>query len=827
MKFVRMNPLMYTVDEVKVIMDAGAEIARPEMRLSTMLTDSRRLTDTDHGLFFALKGRRDGHLFLNEVYQSGVRNLVISDLQINKSAYPEANFFIVDDTLLALQKLAAHHRKQFNYQVIGLTGSNGKTIVKEWLYQLLFPDYNMIRSPKSYNSQMGVPLSVWQMNEHHTLAIIEAGISETGEMEKLEAVIRPTIGVLTSIGEAHNQGFVSEEKKIGEKLLLFKNVDLFIYPLHALDNYRGIIPGKQQLSWGENGKAGLQLIEHHIHDTTSRKVKAQYNDEQISVIIPFTDYASLQNSMTCLAVLLAMGYPPSDAAGRIQQLAPVKMRLELKSGINNCSVIDDSYSLDLSSLTIALDFLKQQNQHQDRTLILSDIPQSGIEPARLYQRVAQLITDAPVNRLIGVGENISHFSDEFSVQKQFFKTTEDLLEQFSALNFYNETILLKGARIFEFEKISKALTQKVHDTVLEINLNAVEHNLNYYKTQLKPGVKLMVMVKAFSYGSGSFEIASLLQYNKVDYLAVAYADEGVLLRKAGIKLPVMVMNPGLSAFDTIIAHNLEPEIYSFRTLNSFIELLKFKQLQHYPIHLKIDTGMHRLGFIETDIEALSKILSQSLQITVQSIFSHLAAAGNSAEDDFTAQQIHQFDRLSQTIKQQCNKQVFRHIANTSAIRRWPYAQFDMVRLGIGLYGIDPSSSKKNSPLQTVTSLKTNISQIKIIKPGETVGYDRQGKLPDGGTIATVKIGYADGYSRALGNGNGKMMVNGNEAATIGTICMDMCMLNVTGMAAQEGDEVIVFDSRIRVEDIARSINTIPYEVLTGISQRVKRVYYYE
>lgn len=822
-----MNQMLYPAKVLAELLDTKAVIANPASEIRTLITDSRKVADTQHALFFALQGRRDGHQFLKDVYQAGVHNLVVSDPGIHQSQFPLANLFLVDDTLAALQKLAAHHRKQFTYPVIGITGSNGKTIVKEWLYQLLAPENRIVRSPKSYNSQMGVPVSVWQMNGENTLAIFEAGISKAGEMENLAKVIRPDIGILTSVGEAHNEGFRSREEKISEKLKLFKDAGVFVYNWHDLENYHGEIPGKRKVSWGYNDKTDLKITESRAQDTVSHFIKAIFKDMEVSLVIPFTDHASIQNCITCFTVLLTLGYDAGEIAKRTQKLLHIKMRLEMKSGINNCSVIDDSYSLDLSSLAIALDFLKQQNQHLRKTLVLSDIPESGMEQSTLYERVAQLLQSKPVNRLIGVGENIGRFAAIFPVQTQFFPSTEELIDQMPALNFSNETILLKGARVFGFEKISKALTQKVHETVLEINLNAVEHNLNYYKARLKPGVKLMAMVKAFSYGSGSYEIASLLQFNKIDYLAVAYTDEGVSLRKAGITLPLMVMNPDVQAFEAMIDNNLEPEIYSMRILKEFIKALGRKNIKRYPIHLKLDTGMHRLGFMEEEANALTAILNQSPQLHIQSIFSHLAAAGDAREDDFTRLQIARFQRVSENISQQTDYRIIRHIANTSAIDRWPDAQFDMVRLGIGLYGIDPADNNRTPPLQTVTVLKTSVSQVKTLQPGETVGYNRQGKLPDGGKIATVKIGYADGYSRKLGNGNGKMLVNGNEAPTIGTICMDMCMLNVTGMAVQEGDEVIVFDSRRRVEDIARSINTIPYEILTGISQRVKRVYYYE
>ena len=819
-----MNHLLYSAGEISETIGGKAFIDFPDAKIRTILTDSRKLSDSNRGIFFALRGRRDGHLFLNDVYKIGVRNFVVDQPEFDRKPFEGCNFFLVQNTLEALQDLAAHHREKFSYPVIGITGSNGKTVVKEWLYQLLAPENNIVRSPKSYNSQIGVPLSVWEMNAENDLAIFEAGISKTGEMDSLAHIIRPTIGILTNIGEAHNEGFETTSEKIAEKLKLFEGVDIFIYSCKYLDNYEGELPGKNKFSWCYRDKADLEVFDDEVLEDKFQFLRARYNGVDVQAVIPFTDYASIENGIICWATLLALGYDPEEADKRLEKLLPVNMRLELKNGINNCSIIDDSYSLDLSSLAIALDFLKQQNQHVRRTLILSDIPGTNGNRTAVYEKVAEILENKDVDRLIGVGSHICDFS--FPVETIFFKTTEELLANVQSLKLFNETILLKGGRSFEFERISRVLTQKVHETVLEINLTAIEHNLNYYKSLLKPGVKLMAMVKAFSYGSGSFEIANLLEFNKVDYLAVAYADEGVALRAAGAALPIIVMNPDVMAFDTMIENNLEPEIYSFRVFEEFIDVLNRKNLENYPVHIKLDTGMHRLGFMEPEIEKLQELLIASKAVKVLSIFSHLAASDEQEHDAFTQNQLELFDRLSSQISSVLEYSVFRHIANTSAISRWPDAQFDMVRLGIGLYGID-SSYPDRSPLQTVTSLKTSISQIKQIPAGETIGYSRAGTMPEWGKIATVKIGYADGYSRALGNGVGLMLINGKEVPTIGKICMDMCMLDVTGLEVSEGDEVIVFNEQIRVEDIAASINTIPYEVLTGISQRVKRVYYYE
>lgn len=819
-----MNHRLYGVTELTKIMSADALIRNQEASVRTLLTDSRKLHDHSKGLFFALKARRNGHQFINEVYYSGVRNFVISESTVETHLYPDANFFKVNDTLQALQALAAAHRSAFHYPVIGITGSNGKTVVKEWLYHLLYTDYHIIRSPKSYNSQIGVPVSVWEMDNGHELGIFEAGISRSDEMEVLASIIDPTIGILTNIGEAHKEGFSSVNEKISEKLKLFMGAEILIYSDKYLEGYTGDIPGKSKFKWGRDASADLFIISDEKASGNSRLIHAKFREKEISARIPFSDQASVENCIICWATLLAMGYEPDEASLRLEKLMPIGMRLEMKNGINNCSVIDDSYSLDLSSLAIALDFLKQQNQHPNRTLILSDIPGPDSEP--VYEQVRHLLETKSVGRLIAIGNKIGRHANNFNCDVEVFESTTEFLDRFPSVRFQNETILLKGARAFEFEKISRLLTQKVHETVLEINLNALEHNLNYYKSLLGTETRVMAMVKAFSYGSGSFEIANLLEFNKVDYLAVAYADEGVALRNAGCSLPIMVMSPDAMAFETIILHKLEPEIYSKRILYEFDEILKNKNLENYPVHIKLDTGMHRLGFMEDEMAELLSFLGDSHSMRVQSVFSHMVASEDEAHDAFTQQQIDLFEKLSDQLSHRLPYPFIRHLANTSAVSRWPEARFDMVRLGIGLYGID-SSFKENSPLQTVTSLKTSISQIKRIPAGDTIGYGRSEKMPEGGTIATVKIGYADGYSRALGNGVGKMIVGGAVVPTIGKICMDMCMLDISGIQAAEGDEVIVFNEQIKVEDIATLLNTIPYEVLTGVSQRVKRIYYYE
>ncbi|SDD49560.1 bifunctional UDP-N-acetylmuramoyl-tripeptide:D-alanyl-D-alanine ligase/alanine racemase [Pedobacter soli] len=819
-----MQNSIYTIARIAEILNADAKLIDSEVVIQYLVIDSRSVLVPENSIFFALAAHRDGHEFIKDAYAKEIRNFVITDEKYI-AQYPDCNFLKVEDALEALQQLAIEHREQFNLKTIGITGSNGKTIVKEWLYQLLAADYNIVKSPKSYNSQIGVPLSVWQIDADHTLGIFEAGISAINEMESLAKIIRPEIGILTNIGEAHAEGFSSKKEKLTEKLKLFKDSELFIYsPEYVGEVSAKDLPGKKQFSWSSKQTADLQVIAVEPIEGNCY-LRAIYQNREIECLLPFKDKASIENGMICWATLLALGYTPEQADLRLEKLSHVSMRLELKNGINQCSIIDDSYSADISSLAIALDFLNQQNQHARKTVILSELFETGRDDLDLYTEIAELLLQKKVNRLIGIGTHIARFADLFKFETQFFDDTNAFVEAFPGLQFSHETILVKGARRFEFGRISKLLTQKIHDTVLEIDLNAMVGNLQFYRSKIKPGVKIMAMVKAFSYGSGSFEIANLLQFHKVDYLAVAYADEGIALRKAGITLPIMVMSPEESAFEAIIKHQLEPEIYSVDILNSFINALSDYDFD-YPIHIKIDSGMHRLGFDQSEISTLTGLLKDNAKVKVQSIFSHLVASGEAEHDGFTQQQIVRFNTMAQQLLEVLTYKPLLHIANTSGISRWPEGQMDMVRLGIGLYGFD-SALPHNRGLQTVMVLKTTVSQVKTLEPGETVGYSRKGVMPHGGKIATVKIGYADGYSRAFGNGVGKMLINGNLVPTIGSICMDMTMLDITGIDVKAGDEAIVFNKEHTIMQLASDVNTIPYEILTNISQRVKRVYFYE
>ena len=882
---------VYSTGGEDAVMDSAGHRFAP---VRDLLIDSRRLIHPDHCLFVALVSERnDGHKYIAELYEKGVRYFMISKIPKEFTIYdrrftiydlPGASFILVEDTLVALQQLGAFHRRQFDIPVIGITGSNGKTIVKEWLFQLLNADYKIIRSPKSYNSQIGVPLSVWKMRPEHDLAIFEAGISQPGEMEHLEPVIRPTIGLFTNVGHAHDEHFTDPRQKVKEKLRLFLHSEILIYCL----DYRLITEclesdaaykNLKTFTWSRNPGADLEVdsifpsrdqdADLHIvsveRENGKTKIRAVFEKETIGISIPFTDEASIENAIHCLAMILILnrsggkpiydlGYTiydlsgnissPSELQHRFSSLARIALRLEMKEAVNHCSLINDSYNSDINSLSIALDFLNQQNQQQKKTIILSDILQTGREKGELYREIASMLASRGVDRIIGIGPDMTGQGDKFPMQKIFFATTDEFLQHFPVSSFQNETILLKGARIFEFEKISQLLQQKAHETVMEINLDALIHNLNYFRSGLRPGTKTMAMVKAFSYGSGSFEIANVLQYHRVDYLAVAYADEGVELRKAGIRLPVMVMSPEEQSLDTLLKYNLEPEIYNLHILNRLEEAIARNQTsiqQEVRIHIKLDTGMHRLGFTESELEPLIERLNKNPDLRVQSVFSHLAASEDPAEDDFTRNQISRFVSMSERITRVLDYPVLRHMLNSAGIHRFPEAQFDMVRLGIGLYGVDCDQAEQVR-LRNVSTLKSVITQIKHIPAGETIGYNRKGKAVRDTVIAIVPVGYADGLNRRLGNGRGKLYIHGKPAPIIGNICMDLTMVDVTEFfpgevdertveqsnnRTREGDEVIIFSDQHPVSELAEAIGTIPYEVLTGISRRVKRIYYYE
>jgi alanine racemase len=801
----------------------GSFLQLKEDRLVTyLLTDSRKVLASEKSVFFAIDGERhDGHEYISALYESGVRQFVV-EKEIKIVDFSEGNFLKVSSSLDALQKIAIAHRNEFLIPVIAVTGSNGKTVIKEWLYQLLSPDYSVVKNPGSYNSQLGVPLSVWQIQPYHQLGIFEAGISKSGEMEKLEEIIHPTIGLFTNIGTAHEEGFKNTEEKILEKIKLFKNVKTLVYCKDHLSSKKieETYSSKELLSWGKDANAKISVqTKNNVSEITWKGNKEIFD-------LPFRDSSSIENAHHCIVLLLHLEVPPEKIRERISQLKSVSMRMELKQGINNCQLIDDTYNNDLVGLKISLDFLAGQ-QKKNKTVILSDVLQSGLTTGELVNRIERLLMKTDVSSLYLIGEEFKSLPDAwklFNGKILLFASTEEYLDKVSRDSFHDEIILIKGARPFRFERIVQFLQKKIHGTVMEIDLGSMVHNLNYFKSKLKGGVKLMAMVKAFAYGSGSEEVASLLQYHRVDYLGVAYADEGIELRKNNIVLPIMVMNPSEESFSTLLEHQLEPEIFNLRMLRSLIDFLNGRSMK---IHFKIETGMHRLGFDEQDIAEAIRLLKIHPNVIIATIFSHLAGADDAHHDDFTNQQAVIFERLSSELIDNLKlRNVIRHILNTPGILRFPNLQYEMVRLGIGLYGVNPTSEKNNS-LRPVATLKTVISQIKTISVGGTIGYGRKGKAPQRTKIATIAIGYADGFSRAFSQGKGIVVVNGKRVPVIGNVCMDMTMIDITGIDAKEGDEVIVFGNELPIHEVAARISTIPYEILTNTSERVKRVFWSE
>jgi len=786
--------------------------------ITDLVIDSRKATARKGALFFAIHGtRHNGHKYIQELYNQGIRMFIVEQVPpYNERVLPEANIYQVESAIMALQDLVAYHRASFTIPVIGITGSNGKTIIKEWLYQMLAKDMAVAKNPGSYNSQVGVPLSVWQLQAHHQLGIFEAGISEPGEMEHLQRVIQPTLGVFTNIGSAHDEGFANLAQKVQEKLRLFTNVESVVYcrdsaPIHNAISTAAI----PAFSWGYSSEATV-----HITADIDGSFIVQYNGRHYTLAIPFADKASQENCFLCVTLLLRMGYTMPDIQSRISNLRAVPMRLELKEGINQSQVIDDTYNNDLAGLEISIQFLQHQHQKKKKKLILSDILQSGLPNEELVRSIAALVNKSTVDSFVGIGPILSAHKQAFAPSAQFFSSTDEFLRQFSTDTIQQEIILVKGARTFEFEKIVQKLQRKVHGTVMEINLDALVHNLNYFRARLNTGTKIMVMVKAFAYGSGSNEIANILQYHKVDYLGVAYADEGVDLRKNNITLPIMVMNPSEDSFESLLQYNLEPEIYNVKILKALITYLQGKPC---AIHIKLDTGMHRLGFEEHELPELITLLKANANLRINTIFSHLAGADESKHDTFSRQQATLFKTMAGTIAKAIGYKPLYHILNSPGILRLTDLQLDMVRLGIGLYGVDPTSENFRE-LEPVATLKTIISQIKNIPQGQTIGYGRRGVAEHDMRLATIAIGYADGFSRAFSRGVGEVLIHGHRAKVTGNVCMDMTMIDITNIPAHEGDEVIIFGPQMPIHDVAATINTIPYEILTSTSERVKRVF---
>lgn len=819
--------MSYTIESIAKQIGAK-RLGNLDTNIDWLLTDSRSLCFPEETLFFALTTKRnDGSKYIPDLYARGVRNFVVSSEFNDNNTYQNCNFLLVSNPLKALQKLAERHRELFQIPVIGITGSNGKTIVKEWLHQLLSSERNIVRSPRSYNSQIGVPISVWQMSETSELGIFEAGISETGEMRSLQSIIKPTIGVLTNIGGAHQENFFSLQEKCMEKLLLFKDSEVIIYngDNELISNCvaKSMFTARE-IAWSCKDMDRPLYISGIKKESESTTISYRYLEMDNSFSIPFIDDASIENSLNCLAVCLYLMLSPEQITQRMAHLEPVAMRLEVKEGKNNCVLINDSYNSDLASLDIALDFLYRRSLSKGlkRTLILSDLLETGQSTTTLYRKVAQLVHSRGIEKIIGVGNEISSCASRFDIEKYFFPNTEALQASDVFKKLKNEIILVKGSRSFGFDVVSESLELKVHETILEINLNALINNLNYYRSKLKPETKMVCMVKAFAYGAGSYEIAKTLQEHRVDYLAVAVADEGSDLRKAGITGSIIIMNPEMTAFKTLFDYKLEPEVYSFHLLDALIKEAEKEGITNFPIHIKLDTGMHRLGFAIEEVPALIKRLKGQNAVIPRSVFSHMVGSDSDQFDAFTRRQIVIFDKASTELQASFPHKILRHICNSAGIERFPEAQLDMVRLGIGLYGVNPID---DSIIYNVSTLKTTILQVRNVSAEDTVGYSRKGHLTRDSRIAAIPIGYADGLNRHLGNGKGYCLVNGKKAFYVGNICMDVCMIDVTDIDCKEGDKVIIFGDDLPITVLSDMLETIPYEVLTSVSTRVKRIYF--
>ena len=833
--------MTYTIEKVTTVIGAR-RYGDTEATIGWLLTDSRSLCFPEQTLFFALRTKRnDGHKYIEELYRRGVRNFVVESASYSSKesssgwgSLEGANFLVVPSPLAALQRLAERHRDEFSIPVVGITGSNGKTWVKEWLYQLLMPSQKITRSPKSYNSQIGVPLSVWLLNENSKIALFEAGISEPGEMLALHDIIQPTIGVFTSLGVAHQENFRSMDEKCVEKLQLFRDTKAVIYPSDddvvsrcmRRSGYQG-----ERIGWSRyDQKAAFFVKDITIDKSQPSCLKSHvtyiYKGTRGEYEIPFIDEASVENSITCAATALYLGLTPDDIAARMPKLEPIAMRLEVKEGQRGLTLINDSYNSDIQSLDIALDFMQRRpdTAGRRRTLVLSDIYQSGEMMPDLYGQVSELIVKRGIDRFIGIGTDLMAQADRIAVgQKWFFPDVEHFLQSGVFRSLHDEVVLLKGARNFGFEHISELLEQKVHETILEVDLNAVVNNLNHFRSFLKPETKMVCMIKADAYGAGAVEIAKTLQDHRVDYLAVAVADEGVELRKAGITQNIIVMNPEMSSFQTLFDYDLEPEVYSFRLLDALIRAARHQGITGWPVHIKLDTGMHRLGFgTSSEVDRLIDILKHQSAVIPRSVFSHFVGSDSDDFDNFSRLQFERFDAASLKIQAAFSHRILRHIDNSAGIEHFPERQLDMVRLGIGLYGVDP---RTNDALSTVSTLKTTILQLRHVPKEETVGYSRKGVLTRDSIIAAIPIGYADGLNRRLGNRHCYCLVNGQKAEYVGNICMDVALIDVTDIPCQEGDTVEIFGKELPVTVLSDVLQTIPYEVLTGVSNRVKRVYF--
>ena len=822
--------MTYTIEKITTLIGAR-RYGTADANIAFLLTDSRSLCFPEETLFFAIKSERnDGHKYIPSLYLRGVRNFVVTSVPDGYEArFPQGNFLKVTNTLEALQRLAERHRDEFNIPIVGITGSNGKTVVKEWLYQVLSPDTFVTRSPRSYNSQIGVPLSVWLMNDDTKIGVFEAGISKPGEMLALRDIIQPTIAVLTNLRSAHQENFLSMEAKCREKLILFHDAQAIVYnaddatvaTVVDASDYKG-----EKLCWSRKDNTAKMFVKSVGKAETNTTIHYIYNNVEGSYTIPFIDDASIEDSIVTAIVALRLGVGIDALKERMPQLEPIAMRLEVKEGRHGCTLINDSYNSDINSLDIALDFMNRRPDHKDRrrTLILSDIQQSGMNPADLYREVSRLARERGVEKFIGIGPVVSDNANRIEIKNSFFfNSVGSFLDSTVFRTLRDEVILIKGARQFGFDQITDLLVEKVHETVLEVNLNAVVDNLNYYRSFMKPETKLVCMIKADAYGAGSVEIAKTLQDHRVDYLAVAVADEGATLRRNGITSNIMIMNPEMSAFKTMFDYDLEPEVYSFRLLDALVKAAEKEGITGWPVHIKLDTGMHRLGFDpEKDMDKLNDRLKHQDAIIPRSVFSHFVGSDSDDFDAFSTHQFELFDKGSRKLQAAFSHKILRHIDNSAGIEHFPERQLDMCRLGLGLYGIN---SRNNHVINNVSTLKTTILQLRTVPAGETVGYSRKGKIDRDSVIAAIPIGYADGLNRHLGNRRCYCLVNGQKAEYVGNICMDVAMIDVTGIACKEGDSVEIFGDDLPVTVLSDVLDTIPYEVLTGISNRVKRVYF--
>ena len=824
--------MQYTIEEINGIIGGKGTLPAPGNKITRLLIDSRSLSFPEETLFFAIKTRHgDGHRYIGELYRRGVRDFVVTQADCIKELN-DANFIVVKECIAALQTLAAHHRSLFDIPIIGITGSDGKTIVKEWLYYLVAENYNVTRSPRSYNSQIGVPLSVWQLRKESTLGIFEAGISQSREMERLQQIIKPTIGIITNISNAHQENFNTAEEKCCEKLSLFKECDVIIYNADnniLADAVGSMLLPARKIAWSQKNPERPLYIYSIEKDGQGTTIRYQYINIRDSYRIPFLDEASVEDSINCLAAALYLMIPPEKIAERMVQLEPVAMRLEVKEGKRGCMIINDSYNADTASLDIALDFMERRSNTMPglkRTLILADIKQSGEDAQTLYSRVLDCINKRGIEKFIGVGNGIATQAALFAssgIECHFFAGTEELLASRLLREAEQEYILIKGSRSFHFEDVTEALEKKVHQTILEVNLSALRDNLNRYRNALAPGTRTVCMVKADAYGAGALETGRTLQECNADYLAVAVADEGAELRKEGIITGIIVMNPEPCSYRTLFDNKLEPEVYSFGMLDSLIKAACREGITDYPVHIKIDTGMHRLGFLPNEIPTLIEVLKKQYALTPRSVFSHFVGSDSPQFDSFSAVQIERFNSAATMLQEAFSHKILRHICNSAGAERFTDVQYDMVRLGIGLYGISPI--KEDATLHPISTLKTIILQIHDVPADETVGYSRRGMLKRDSRIAALPIGYADGLNRKLGNGKGYCIVNGQKAPYVGNICMDVCMIDVTGIECNEGDTVEIFGPDLPVTQLAEWLETIPYEILTSVSNRIKRVYY--